>query len=129
MAFISIEYKEDLDEYKSVKIKFDSGLIKEFDSGDIIIDWIHMIKFFIDTKEKDPYYTFSSSVDHFLMDNENYSYLFIDQSNDEFKSYNTDDFINLNFNEIEEIENKCIKYIVSYDIKNYVELKKYYDEN
>jgi len=73
MAVIGIRYdegnKKDLD-YKHVRISYDN-LDKEeiFNSGDFVKDWYDCVKFWIFTVSGiDPIMSFSSSVDHFIMD-------------------------------------------------------------
>lgn len=72
MAFISINYDEGNKEnlgYEAVEISYGNNEKKIFNSGDFVKDWFDMRKLMIlDLSKTEPYFTHSSSVDHFIMD-------------------------------------------------------------
>lgn len=72
MAVIRIRYNNDKKknlEYKSVELSF--GFTKKkpkiFDSGDFVKDWYNLKKYIINDEINEPV-SYSSSVDHFIMD-------------------------------------------------------------
>ncbi len=91
MGVVSINYqegnKDDLG-YKSVEVSYNFSANKKiFDSGNFITDWYNAMKFIIqDMPEGEPL-SFSSSVDHFIMDGAPYSsaYLHIENNIAELK--------------------------------------------
>lgn len=73
MAIISIDYDEGNKEeglgYKSVKLSRSSNKEKFiFDSGDFIKDWYNAVKKYIEISHEEYHCSYSSSVDHFIMD-------------------------------------------------------------
>jgi hypothetical protein len=98
--FISIDYNEpNTDEYKSVDCSERvSDKTKKFDSGDFGKDWFDMIKHIIMTTTDDTFSaTYSSSVDHFIMDGAKYdsAYLHFDDEDEPFLDYENFDGIEL----------------------------------
>ena len=72
MAVIGINYEEPLpDTYESVYIHYNHKEKKEFNTGDFVKDWFMAIKFIIEEVsqiEEFFRFSFSSSVDHFIVD-------------------------------------------------------------
>lgn len=72
MAFIYIDYEDgDQSTYKSVELSYEDGEKHSFNTGDLTKDWYNAIKLLI-TGEKSERGMLSSSVDHFIMDGDNY---------------------------------------------------------
>lgn len=75
MGFITINYKEGKARsykqmgYKGVRISYDSDKKKVFNSGDFVKDWYDMNAFVIYEAPDEVFWSHSSSVDHFIMDN------------------------------------------------------------
>ena len=71
MAVIGIHYKDGkspIDTYESVYIHTINGEFT-FDSGNFIKDWFDAKrKYITDLNDTEPYFSHSSSVDHFIMD-------------------------------------------------------------
>ena len=87
MAVISIQSKEKANKIKYIGVKLKSDIVgdKLFDSGDFIRDWFALNRFIyfeseLNTKEPIAY---SSSVDHFIMDTNDYSSMYLKFSNGE----------------------------------------------
>lgn len=83
MAVIGInyDYVEDGEpDYESVDISLRSGETKVFESGDFVKDWYDLIKYIIfDTDQNvEMNYSYSSSVDHFIMDGAPYESAYLD---------------------------------------------------
>ncbi len=88
MAIICINYKDGNDlEYRSVDLSHsDLTERKVFDSGDFVKDWYNCIKFVsLNLCEKE-HVSFSSSVDHFIMDGAPYdsAYLVPEENGETF---------------------------------------------
>jgi hypothetical protein len=77
MSVISINYQDGNTEnlgYKSVEVSY--NLFKDrkfFESGDFIRDWYYAMKFIIQEMPEGEHLSFSSSVDHFIMDGAPYT--------------------------------------------------------
>jgi hypothetical protein len=68
MAFISISYSEpETSSYRSVNVSLISGEKLVFDSGDFMKDWYFALKYLVNLENWEPI-SYSSSVDHFIMD-------------------------------------------------------------
>lgn len=88
MAFIRINHDEDTGEYHNVELKFHDGSLNKEDertwiyrSGDAEIDWYHMTKDLVkevDDRDVHPATSMSSSVDHFVGDNQDYKWAVLD---------------------------------------------------
>lgn len=95
-----INYDEETQEsYESVYLYYGKNEKKLFDSGDIIVDFIDMLKFSVDINELT---IGSSSFDHFIMDGDTY--------------------VGREFQGIEHIVTKDIKTLE--ELKNYYKSKK-----
>lgn len=79
--------------YESVKISYGQNEEKVFATGNFVKDWYDMRKFMIQQlSDKEPFFTHSSSVDHFIMDGAPYdsAYLKFDKNNKPYLSYTYD---------------------------------------
>jgi len=84
MAVINVVYLETVedpqDSYEAIELSFGDNKKERFDSRDFVKDWYEMMKYIsqsgINEKES---ISFSSSVDHFIMDGDKYdsAYLYI----------------------------------------------------
>lgn len=83
MAVISINYNEANKKlnYQSVEVSLDNDS-KFFDSGDFVKDWFDAMKFLI--TEEIENVSFSSSVDHFIMDDAPYDSAYLHDENKEW---------------------------------------------
>ena len=86
MATISIKYHKSADDiiYDGISIRTLGG-IKEYATGDLVKDWIVAHRdYYENIKKNDSGLSYSSSVDHFIMDGAKYdsAYLHYDESSD-----------------------------------------------
>lgn len=92
MAIIRINSNEDKENliYESVRIGYGENEEKVFSSGNFVKDWYDMRKFMIQQlSETEPFFSQSSSVDHFIMDGAPYesAYLKFDENENPYLSY------------------------------------------
>ena len=98
--FISVDYVEpNQKEYKSVNLSESYGDRKwSFNTGDFVKDWFNMIKHIITKTTDETFYaTYSSSVDHFIMDGKAYdsAYLCFEDDGTPYLDYEDIDGIEL----------------------------------
>ena len=119
MGFISINYDLDSNDsviYENVKLSVNKKSIK-FDSKDFIKDWYNALKTYINVEYKNDnsILSFSSSIDDFIMDNDEYDVKYLIQVDDKFELLSDDIedkgilvFVNKNENPTwEELKNYC----------------------
>lgn len=92
MSVISINYNDGGDPlgYESVQFSFGfSNEKKIFNSGNFVQDWFDMRKFMIMEYDnsKDPYSSYSSSVDHFIMDGAPYESAYLKPVDDKSEKW------------------------------------------
>lgn len=97
MAFVSISYEEpNQDKYESVNVsqRFKDET-KKFNSGNFVKDWWDAMKYLIMELQWDSPTSFSSSVNHFIMDGDEYDsmYLVNGDNGHELQSEYTEDGI------------------------------------
>jgi hypothetical protein len=104
--FVTIDYDDgNGSSYRAVEIRYKNKKYR-FDSGDVTVDWIDMIKW---VSDKDfEFANFSSSVDHFVFDSKDNKWLCIDHDNGNIVSENG------------------LQYIVNKEINNFEEHYAYY---
>lgn len=82
MGIIRINYDEfDKDSYESVEIKC-GDQNKVFNTGNFVKDWFDMQKFIASEELNETYWSYSSSVDHFITDGAPYDYGYLHCQND-----------------------------------------------
>jgi len=83
MAFVSINYTEpNQNEYYSVNVSSRKPKVtKKFDSGNFVKDWWDAMKYLIIELEWEYPTSFSSSVDHFMMDGDKYDSMYLVEKN------------------------------------------------
>ncbi|MCK9416531.1 hypothetical protein M0Q97_07740 [Candidatus Dojkabacteria bacterium] len=90
MAIIRINSNEDKENliYESVSISYGKNEEKVFSSGNFVKDWFDVNRF-LTLELNEPYVSFSSSVDHFIMDGAPYdnAYLNFDKDEKPYLSY------------------------------------------
>lgn len=96
MAIIRIDSNENEKNliYKSVRICYGTNEEKVFSTGNFVKDWYDMKKFMIQQlSDTEPFFIYSSSVDHFIMDGAPYdsAYLKFDENEKPFLSYTYED--------------------------------------
>lgn len=97
MAVISVHYDEDdQSTYKGVEISYQNLQNHEkFESGNFVVDWFMLIRFIANSDiEAVENISYSSSVDHFIMDGDRYkpAYLIIKENQKPLLSYNKNDY-------------------------------------
>ena len=87
MAVINIDYDIDKNDniiYNLTDISYDFSLKKKkiFNSGNFVVDWYNCIKFIaIELQDSKELFLFSSSVDHFIMDDAPYDIAYLIKKN------------------------------------------------
>lgn len=119
MAFISISYDEGSNKpdlgYKSVNVCYGDNKKKIFDSGDFVKDWYYMRKFLItEISNIESYFSYSSSVDHFIMDSAKFdsAYLIVNDDITELKYPSNIPVIKNTKNNTKEEQQKFLQYLV-----------------
>ena len=89
MAVINIDYDFDKNDkiiYYSTDISYGFSLKekKVFDSGNFIVDWYNCMKFIVLELHQEECVLFSSSVDHFIMDDAPYDIAYLINKNDKY---------------------------------------------
>ena len=79
MAFVSIDYDEpNQKKYRSVDVSSrKDGKTVKFDSGNFVKDWWDAMKYLIIDLDWEYPTSFSSSVNHFIMDGDNYDSMYL----------------------------------------------------
>lgn len=117
-GFLYIDYQDgDQSTYKGIEVCTDNNMLKRFDYGNIMIDFIDYMHWVIEQEELTSV-VYSSSFDHFLIDGDQYTSLIINHDTNEVAS-NTD---KMSFSEL----NKLVTYPVHINIETFEELKIYY---
>jgi len=86
MAYTTINYDDGNEQnlgYESVELHFGKDEKKYFNTGNFVKDWWDRTKFIIQTLlDSEPFFTHSSSIDHFIMDGAPYDSAYLHTTDD-----------------------------------------------
>jgi len=130
-GFLTVDYDDSLQSsYVALILYYGDKKEMRFDTGNPLIDWYDFCKIVFDGEEKEKYnissVSFSSSVDHWFMDGDEYleKYLKLNENN-EYEFIPNNEFSDFSLSELQSYK-RCV---IHKDMKSFEELKKYYSEH